>query len=70
MRTPASIAGHPIHPMLITIPVGLLDFQGQFGANTGAIFAGLTMATLPLIVVYLIFNRSIAKGVALGGVFR
>jgi len=53
-----------------TIPVGLLDFQGQFGANTGAIFAGLTMATVPLIVVYLIFNRSIAKGVALGGVFR
>lgn len=27
MRTPASIAGHPIHPMLITIPVGLLIFS-------------------------------------------
>jgi len=53
-----------------TIPVGLLDFKGQFSANTGAIFAGLTMATVPLIIVYLIFNRSIAKGVALGGVFR
>lgn len=53
-----------------TIPVGLLDFQGQFSANTGAIFAGLTMATIPLIALYLVFNRSIAKGVALGGVFR
>ncbi len=27
MRTPASIAGHPIHPMLITIPVGLFIFS-------------------------------------------
>jgi len=27
MRTPASIAGHPIHPMLITIPIGLWIFS-------------------------------------------
>jgi uncharacterized membrane protein len=27
MRTPASISGHPIHPMLITIPVGLFIFS-------------------------------------------
>lgn len=27
MRTPASISGHPIHAMLITIPVGLFIFS-------------------------------------------
>jgi len=27
MRTPASIAGHPIHPMLVPIPIGLLIFS-------------------------------------------
>ena len=27
MRTPASIAGHPIHPMLITLPIGLWIFS-------------------------------------------
>lgn len=27
MRTPASIAGHPIHPMLIAFPVGLFVFS-------------------------------------------
>jgi len=27
MRTPASIAGHPIHPMLITVPIGLWVFS-------------------------------------------
>ena len=27
MRTPANIAGHPIHPMLVTIPIGLWVFS-------------------------------------------
>ncbi|HEX5539392.1 MAG TPA: DUF2231 domain-containing protein [Methylophilaceae bacterium] len=27
MRTPANVAGHPIHPMLIVFPVGLLIFS-------------------------------------------
>ena len=27
MRTPAQIAGHPIHPMLVTLPIGLWVFS-------------------------------------------
>jgi len=27
MRTPANIKGHPIHPMLVTIPIGLWVFS-------------------------------------------
>lgn len=27
MRTPAQIAGHPIHPMLVTVPIGLWIFS-------------------------------------------
>jgi uncharacterized membrane protein len=27
VRTPASIAGHPIHPMLVAFPIGLLVFS-------------------------------------------
>jgi uncharacterized membrane protein len=39
MSTPASIAGHPLHPMLVTIPIGLwvfalvADLIGYFGAS-------------------------------------
>jgi uncharacterized membrane protein len=42
MRTPASIAGHPIHPMLVTIPIGLwifslvCDFVGMGGGANPA----------------------------------
>ena len=27
MKTPASIAGHPIHPMLVSLPIGLWVFS-------------------------------------------
>jgi len=27
MRTPTSIAGHPLHPMLVTLPIGLWVFS-------------------------------------------
>ncbi len=27
MRTPASIGGHPIHPMLVVFPIGLWIFS-------------------------------------------
>ncbi|SED96259.1 carbohydrate ABC transporter permease [Ruania alba] len=50
-----------------TIPLGLLSFQGQFTSNYTAIFAGLAMGTVPIIVVYLIFQRYVTKGIALGG---
>ena len=52
MRTPANIAGHPIHPMLVTLPIGLFVFSFVcdliyvFGSNnsTFAIVALYTMA--------------------------
>ncbi|MBX3193808.1 MAG: carbohydrate ABC transporter permease [Microbacteriaceae bacterium] len=57
-------------PTAQTVPVGLLAFRGQFQGQLGPIFAGLSLAAVPIIIVYLIFNRFIAKGIALGGVFR
>lgn len=52
MRTPANIAGHPIHPMLVTLPIGLFVFSFVcdliyvFGSGnpTFAIVALYTMA--------------------------
>ena len=52
MRTPANIAGHPIHPMLVPLPIGLFVFSFVcdliyvFGSGnpTFAIVALYTMA--------------------------
>ena len=38
MRTPASIAGHPIHPMLVPIAIGCFVFS--FAADLACIFTG------------------------------
>jgi len=57
-------------PASQTVTIGMLGFQGQFTSDLGPIFAGLTLASIPVIVVYLIFNRFVTKGIALGGVFR
>ncbi|WJL97025.1 carbohydrate ABC transporter permease [Microbacterium sp. ET2] len=53
-----------------TVPVGVLSFQGQFTSEQGPLFAGLTMAMLPLLVIYVVFSRHIRKGIALGGALR
>ena len=57
-------------PSSQTVSVGMLGFQGMYQTNFGALFAGLSIAAIPLIVIYLIFNRTITKGIALGGVSR
>lgn len=53
-----------------TIPVGLLGFQGAFVTDLGPIFAGLTLASIPVIVIYLVFGKYVTRGIALGGFFR
>jgi raffinose/stachyose/melibiose transport system permease protein len=53
-----------------TIPVGLLAFQGEFVTELGPIFAGLTLASVPVIVLYFGFGKYITRGIALGGFFR
>lgn len=54
-------------PAAQTVPVGLLSFQGQWSSNLGALFAGLSLASIPIMIVYLIFHRQVAKGITLGG---
>ncbi|MBQ2712711.1 MAG: carbohydrate ABC transporter permease [Clostridia bacterium] len=51
-----------VWPMLVldndnikTIPLGLLEFNQQQGANKGALFAGYILASVPLLL-YFIFN--------------
>jgi len=50
-----------------TLAVGLLGFQGQYFSNQGVMFAGLALATLPVIAIYLFMQRYVVRGLALGG---
>ncbi|MEU5607254.1 hypothetical protein ACI2L4_16215 [Streptomyces sparsogenes] len=53
-------------PPYRTLSVGLLSFQGQFVSDQGAFFAGLTIATFPVVILFLIFQRHVMSGITLG----
>lgn len=50
-----------------TLPLGLTTFMGQYQSNWGLLFAGLTIASIPLVALYLLFNRQTREGIATGG---
>lgn len=55
------------NPDLMTIPVGLATVQGSFGLRYSDIQAGAILAALPLIVLYMFFQRQIVEGVTGSG---
>lgn len=64
-----------VWPMLVldsdrlkTIPLGLLEFNQQQGSNKGALFAGYILASLPLLVYFLLNLRSFMDSLVEGAV--
>ncbi len=55
------------NPDLMTIPVGLATVQGSFGLRYADIQAGALLAALPLVVLYMFFQRQIVEGVTGSG---
>jgi raffinose/stachyose/melibiose transport system permease protein len=51
---------------LKTLPVGLVDMQSRMLTNWPVMFAGLTMAALPMIVLFLIGQRQFLRGLTDG----
>ncbi|RMH04549.1 MAG: carbohydrate ABC transporter permease [Nitrospirae bacterium] len=55
-------------PAKQTLPVGLALFQGEFTMPWGELAAASVLATLPLIVLVLVFQRGIISGLSAGAV--
>jgi len=51
-----------------TLPLGLREFYGEFSVNVPGIMAALTLGSLPLLLVYLVAQEKIVKGIAAGSV--
>ncbi|WP_305783813.1 carbohydrate ABC transporter permease [Symbioplanes lichenis] len=49
-----------------TLPVGLTQFFGEFQTNWAALFAGLVITTVPLIVLFVVATRQIVEGLTAG----
>jgi raffinose/stachyose/melibiose transport system permease protein len=53
---------------LKTIPTGLLTFSTRYSTNYQLLFAALTIVTIPMIILYIIFNRKVIEGLTEGAV--
>ncbi len=50
-----------------TLPLGLAFFSGEAGVQWDMIMTGASIATVPVLIVFIIFQKHIIKGVALAG---
>jgi raffinose/stachyose/melibiose transport system permease protein len=51
-----------------TIPLGITNFQTQYGSNYGQMNAYIIMSILPVLIVYLMFQRYFVRGALAGAV--
>lgn len=51
-----------------TLPLALLQFQGEYVTDMPMIFAGVTVASLPMIVAYIFMQRYFIAGITAGSV--
>jgi raffinose/stachyose/melibiose transport system permease protein len=49
-----------------TLPVVVYQFVGQYVSNWGYIFAAVVMASLPILVVFLLLQRYVIRGFTSG----
>lgn len=64
-----------LYPLLLitqadlkTLPLALLDFRGEYAINFSMIFTAVMVASLPMVVMYLLMQRSFVAGLTAGAV--
>ncbi|MEI4769814.1 carbohydrate ABC transporter permease [Psychrobacillus sp. FJAT-51614] len=50
----------------MTIPVGMLSLFGEHSADWGSLFAGLTLASLPMMILFLVASKQFMEGLTAG----
>ena len=53
---------------LKTIPTGLLAFSTRYTTDYSLLFSALAIVTIPMVVIYIVFNRHIVDGITAGSV--
>ncbi len=51
-----------------TVTLGVQQFVGQYVTDWNAVLASLTLAIIPIMIVYLIFSRQLIRGITSGAV--
>jgi raffinose/stachyose/melibiose transport system permease protein len=53
-------------PVSRTLPLALIDLQGQYVTNYPVLFAGVVIASLPMLILYVLLQRQFVSGIMAG----
>ena len=53
---------------VLSMPLGISKMMGEFGQDYGLLMAGATLASVPIIIVFLAFQKYFTKGITMGAV--
>ena len=53
---------------VLSMPLGIAKMQGEFGQDYGLLMAGAALASVPIIIVFLVFQKYFTKGITMGAV--
>lgn len=51
-----------------TLPIGLMFFDSEQGQETSLLMAAVTMAVVPMLIVFVLLQKQLVRGIQLGGV--
>ena len=52
----------------LTLPIGMLAFQSSQGQQTNLLMAAVAMSVIPMIIIFVLMQKQLVKGIMLGGV--
>ncbi|HEY5585162.1 MAG TPA: carbohydrate ABC transporter permease [Ruminiclostridium sp.] len=53
-----------------TLPLGLLFFQGKYTTDWGAMGACMTIASFPMVIIYLVFSEQVERAMTVGSAVK
>lgn len=53
---------------MMTLPLGVATMQGEYKTDYGVMMAGAALASLPMIVIFAIFQKSFTQGITMGSI--
>ena len=52
----------------LTLQLGLATLQGEFATDYGVLMAGASLAAIPIVIMFLAFQKSFTQGITIGAV--